>query len=266
MRWTMLILLLCGLVANGAGADPTNLEGGMLLAHFVPELVYTSDAPPGGWCQAYLDTYAISSCEEVNCRIDTPDTAPVIWFVLAYWFGDEAKEWCGAEFGFGEYDPRIFYCVEYGACFPGTGWEYSTDGWPGPNEGTAFFVAHTPWVGNWLPVYFFGGYAYASYGPGQIELASASPASLAGTWNCSTPPQFFHAGLGIMGINMDGGGCFGPPNHVCCVGSQCFLIPETACSDLGGEWHPELYTCVPNPCEETPALGTSWGTIKALYR
>jgi hypothetical protein len=40
------VLLLCPASALG---DPDDLQGGVLAAHHVPELIYTTAPPPGGW-------------------------------------------------------------------------------------------------------------------------------------------------------------------------------------------------------------------------
>ena len=55
--------------------------------------------------------------------------------------------------------------------------------------------------------------------------------------------------------------------HACCVGQECVLATEEECSSLGGHWmvDPSLASCEPDPCL-TPALKTTWGAMKALFR
>ncbi|MFC1573024.1 hypothetical protein ACFL6M_05435 [Candidatus Eisenbacteria bacterium] len=58
-----------------------------------------------------------------------------------------------------------------------------------------------------------------------------------------------------------------PQPTVCCVLADCYIVySEAECTDLGGDWYPDETTCDPNPCPPTPIEGTSWGSIKALYR
>jgi hypothetical protein len=226
-RWLVTALFL-GLSLSGAAADPGNLWGGVFITHYVPEITY-SPYPSNPICQEYQQ-YAITSPQQQNNRIDTGAVwYGACWFVLAAW--TEEKEWCGSEFGFGDFDPGLFLFGEFGPCFPPSGGlELHTPGWPGPNEGTAFVVTGEPWQGNLVPIYYFMGNPYGQYyGPGLIPLGVNPEHGLAGSANCQAPPQVWDAlCLGAMGIDMDG--------------ISCFLVPPT------------------------PVQGVSWGVIKDLYR
>lgn len=49
----------------------------------------------------------------------------------------------------------------------------------------------------------------------------------------------------------------GPPQelHACCMpDGSCQLVAAPACEEMGGAWHPELYSCDPNPCAPTHYL------------
>ncbi len=169
----LVVLCVSGIVTGSALADPEDLEGGVFIAHFPTEMEFSSEPPAGGWCQDYWDNYRIEDCEDQVNRIDTYDQ--VIWFVLAAW--DEEKEWCGTEFGFGDYDPAAFVVTDYGPCWPEDGLEIPTASWPGPEEGTAIVVTGDPWEGNLVPVYWFAGYAYEE---GLIPLAVDPATEFAG--------------------------------------------------------------------------------------
>lgn len=61
--------------------------------------------------------------------------------------------------------------------------------------------------------------------------------------------------------------CAGEELLVCCIDEQCFLLTEEDCLRSGGEFHPELTTCTPNPCMgSTPVEPSTWGTIKTIFR
>ncbi len=198
MRKVLVLLRVLGFVKGSALADPEGLEGGVLIAHFPTEMEFSSEPPTGGWCQDYWDNYRIEDCEDQVIRIDTYDQ--VIWFVLAAW--DEEKEWCGTEFGLGDYDPAAFVITDYGPCWPEGGLEIPTASWPGPEEGTAIVVTGEPWEGNLVPVYWFAGYAYEE---GLIPLAVDPATGFAGTANCASPPETWAAdSLGGMGLFQDG--------------------------------------------------------------
>jgi hypothetical protein len=256
MRKVLLTLALLGLAVGGANADPSVLADGIFFAHYVPELPYSTDPPAVGWCDAYLD-YAVGSVAEVNARIDCATYCPVVWYVLAAW-GTEDKTWCGTEFGLGAFDAGLFGFVEAAPCFPVEGLEIPTAGWPGPNEGTAFVVTGDPWMGNWVPVYYFGGYAYGYAAPGDIPLDVDPPTGFAGFGNCLAPPQSFPAyALGSMGINYDGivpDFPEPPMPWACCFDDgRCQMLTEADCAAAGGIAWLEQVTCEPNPCDQPGA-------------
>lgn len=213
MRSLCLTTLLILFVAGAVHADPTMLGGGVLLTHYAEEMTYSSDPPALGWCGGYSANHAITTFDENVCRVDVPgDYLPCCWFIIAVW--QEEKIWCGTEFGFGDYDPAIFTYLEYEPCYPPDGGlEIPTSGWPGPNEGTAFVVTGAPWEGNFVPVMFFGGYAYSYAGPGIILVAEDPVTGFVGFSNCAAPPEPYDCeALGGLGINMDGI-CFHTPPH-----------------------------------------------------
>ncbi|MCK4306201.1 MAG: hypothetical protein KAY24_18315, partial [Candidatus Eisenbacteria sp.] len=195
----LLLVLFAAATVGVAAADSGNLEGGVFIAHCAAALHFSSDPPPEGWCKHYLDHHAISDCKDQANRIDTE--RGVIWYVLCAW--SEGKKWCGTEFGFGAYEPAIFAFIDWGPCFPDAGLELPGAMWPGPEEGTALTTtAGSNWSGNFLPVYYFAGYAYAE---GIIPLSVDPNMGFGGTGNCERPPTISNAeGYGGMGLFTDG--------------------------------------------------------------
>lgn len=271
------IALVACLIAFAAPAyADSNLEGGALLAHYVTELGFSTDPPAEGWCQAY-ESYAITSCAEQVNRIDTGSYLPATWFVLAAWV--EEKQWCGTEFGFGNYDSSLFTTISHGPCYPGSGMEMPTGGWPGPNEGVACITTSDPWTGTLVPVYYFGGYAYAYAGAGMIPLAEDPATGFAGAANCQTPYDSWEfAELGALGINTDGVAAYPtiPPVGACCIADSCFMRTQQECYDVGGMWYggtscegdenpcigqyPEAVCCIGDECIIViAAVCDAWG-------
>jgi hypothetical protein len=191
----------------------------------------------------------------VNPTVTTSTLLPAVWFVLAGW-EEEAKTWCGVEFGLGEYDAGVFVMDEARPCYPPTGGlELPTAGWPGPGEGTASVVTGDPWQGNWIPVYVFGGYAYGYGGASTLIPIAADPATgFAGLTNCTHPPEAFEfdpGQLGALGANTPGTvPAFPPPPQpaACCVMEVCTLRFERECQEGGGLWMEGVTSCEPNPC------------------
>ncbi|MFC1572707.1 fibronectin type III domain-containing protein [Candidatus Eisenbacteria bacterium] len=221
-----------------------DLSGGMLITHIPPDFYYTFGVD---WCQRYVDEYAITSSDQQVNRIDVPEYQWVVWYVLAAWHQD--KQWCGVEFGIGEYDQDLIGLDEFGPCHDG-GIELPSAGWPGPNEGTRVLHQQS-WIGNYVPVYWFTGYAYGYGNSGIIPLTvnATEPDSLAGFFNCDSVPIAFEAVcLGGLGINQDGIACHPSGISACCVADSCEVLLETECLAIGGIWQAEGTVCDPNPC------------------
>jgi hypothetical protein len=232
-----------------------------LIAHYPNSLEYSTSPPSGGWCNRYIERYAIDSCEEQRNRIDT--THGVVWFVLAAW-GSE-KEWCGVEFGLHGFEEGDFVFTQHGPCCPSAPLEIPTSGWPGPSEGTAIVATSEPWRGDFVPVYYFVGYAYEE---ARIDIGVNPASNGLGTANCANPPAgWVPAAVGAMGLFGPGVyACPGevpqglqvlgaePPllegGRVCCVGTGCTLTAGNICDFLSGVYHPEWTTCNPNPCSD----------------
>ncbi len=254
------LLMFVTLLAPSAHGDPSNLYGGILAAHYVPEIPARYYPPGGDWCEAYRQDFRIESLDELNVRIDVIGYEPVIWYVIAAWEPEE-KQWCGTEFGFGDYDPIPFAIADAWPCFPDQGLQIPTPGWPGPGEGCAFVTTTEPWAGNWEPVYFFAGYAYQYYGYGStmIPIAEDPATGFIGFGNCLTPPEQFEVlepSRWGLGINEPGiVPAWSQSQGACCVIGLCSEVTQEECDLLGGEWLGYGTTCDPNPC---PAVCCFW--------
>jgi hypothetical protein len=200
MKFAVFTCLLALLGILPAAGDPTDLSGGVFIAHYVPAVQYTWD-PPGDWCAAY-EPLAIGSCEEQRTRIDTIEPLLVTWYILAAW--TEEKEFCVTEVGVGDYSLEVFYPLDWNPCFPpGGGLEIPAGYFPHPMEGTAFIVLNQPWFGNFVEVYRITGYAYS--GAGVVPLAVDPPTGFAGWANCLDLTTAYRAEqYGALGINTDG--------------------------------------------------------------
>jgi len=251
MRKVLLALALLG-VTSGAWADPADLGGGVFIAHYEANVHYCID--PVDYCALYTP-YAIS--DPAQAVVQLPDDTALVWYVLAAW-QNEAKTWCGTEFGFNAYAGAAFTYFGQAPCYPVTGGlEIPTANWPGPVEGTAFVTTGDPWSGNYKPVYWFTGKAYEYYGPTIIMVDVDPPTGFCGFSNCMNPPQSFTVGVGRrggMGIGQAGvHPTFPPPPTpwACCVPQSpwCVMALEAECALLGGVWH-EGVVCAPGVCPE----------------
>ena len=243
-RMLLALALLVSVV--GVNADPSNLESGVFITHAPPGFVYSAGMD---WCAEYDVQYGIVGCDEQNTNMPAlgDPTNPTLFYVVAAW--DEAKLWCGTEFGISPDFDETFYFTEYGACLPNH-LEITTNGWPGAGEGTAVVATDIQWEGNFVAVYHFLGYCYYST---EIALDVDPAQNFAGTGNCNIPPQIWDAVcLGVMGTGDNlGAECCpeAPALFACCFDDgSCELLTEYDCDQAGGVFHPEWDYCEPNPC------------------
>jgi gingipain R len=190
----------CVVVLLGGGwalAQTTDLSNGVFIAHAPASLQYTNSPPTGTWCGAYAQYAAIDSCSEQINHVDTEGA--IVWYVLSAW--TESKEWCGAQFGLGDYDTDNFVIWEHGACFPSGGLTIPTSGWPGPNEGIALTTTDENWSGNFVPVYWFAGYVY---GQDVIPLTLDPDSDFAGWARCVDHVEVAADSLGGLGLLTNG--------------------------------------------------------------
>jgi hypothetical protein len=193
------------IVCSGpAWADPSNLSGGVFIAHHVPQLVYSG--LPEDACGDYA-AYAITSAEEQLNRIDTLELST--WFVLSAWC--EEKEFRTYQFGLGDYDDSAYVIYRYGPCGAGQMLEICTAQWPGPMVGTAVVATDFIWSGNYVPIYHFSGYAY--YGETVIPLDRDHSVSIPyGGWvNCDQPLGRTYPAMGYGGMGIHTGGIYMSP-------------------------------------------------------
>jgi predicted outer membrane repeat protein len=245
----------CGQIgAKGIGCGLSPVPGmgyGVFIAHHAPGAIYTDGEDA---CARYQTDFAIHDCAEQNNRID--GTSPTVWYVLSAW--ETEKQWCGTQFGLGPFDPESFVFQEWGKCGPPGTLEVATPGWPGPNRGVVLSApTGGSWAGNFVPVYWFAGYAYH---PGVVPLTPHPQLGSGGWTDCATPPETWQAScFGSMGMMAEGSYCCpgGVPASIracCAADGTCALVSEPACADLGGAWHEDWPACSPNPCPPPVAV------------
>jgi hypothetical protein len=252
MKAAVFALICLAAGACCATAIPTDLSGGVLIAHYESHILYTIDPPANGWCGAIEQHPLMDFPQQVN-RIDITGDVGRVWCVIAAW--TEEKDWCGQEMGLQDFDANAFAFVDYGACFPPEGGlTIPTPGWPAPGEGISFVSQSGGfWSGNFMPVYFFTGYAYAAYAPFVMQLGASPASGFGGFGNCLNPPELYEAAcFGGLGVNMDGTYCEPPvpqPKACCFPDVHCELLLEEECEAAGGVFVPEFDYCEPNPCD-----------------
>ena len=259
-------------------ADSSDLSNGVFIVHAPPSLQYTNSPPTGSWCGAYTQYAAIDTCSEQINHVDTQGA--FVWYVLSAW--TESKQWCGAQFGLGDYDPDNFVVWEHGACFPSGGLTIPTSGWPGPNEGIALTTTNANWSGNFVPVYWFAGYAY---GEDVIPIAPDPDSEFAGWARCDNHEEIAAVALGGLGVLTDGiyacpeseldsggdsveqdtsggdiaGGDSGGEDiefdfpdssstGACCLDHECLLVTQSECAEMSGVFLEDSASCDGDPC------------------
>ncbi|MFC1573144.1 right-handed parallel beta-helix repeat-containing protein [Candidatus Eisenbacteria bacterium] len=252
MTRALLFLVFLGMIAGGAAADVHDLTDGVLILHHDPSYWFSY-----GPCEDYYLLYEIDLPEDQYNRIDTASYALSVLFVLAAF--PEDKQFCGVQFGLGEYDPSIFGVGSWAeACWPQgddpSGIETPSGWWPGPGTGTQLVSTSGPWDGNLRLVYALAGYAYGYDGASGVVPLTVNPETGEGTFtNCEDPSVDFPVEcFGGIGINTDGIYCAPHDGlgHVCCVAGDCLVVLADSCAALGGQFYSLWDNCVPNPCPE----------------
>ncbi|MCK4414687.1 MAG: right-handed parallel beta-helix repeat-containing protein [Candidatus Eisenbacteria sp.] len=248
------VLLAAMILASFAARAQETLDGGVLIFHSPPEISYTDS--PGDWCQHYLDGFAIDNAFD---QVNRSDLHEDVWYVLAAWLGP--RTFGGVEFGFADYQPWNYRFSDWGPCCPTGGChETPTVGWPDPNTGVLITADSAPWCGNYVPVYYFLGYAYDA--PVQMPLGIHPVSGFGGFISTDEPPLESDAEcFGALGFQTYGIACFPRPNDAaCCVGQACSITDSVTCAGLGGTWIRWITTCDPDPCVPDTFLVNPAGT------
>jgi hypothetical protein len=253
MKKVLMVLALLGFVA--ASAQAMDLSNGLFLAHNPPEILYSFDAPVDGWCAEYM-MYQVNDLAQIvpNHEGEFVDGFELgLFYVLAAWEVGP-KVWRGVQFGLGDYDGTKFAIIDPLACYPGEGLEIPGTGWPGPNTGTALVVTDASWDGNYLPVYFFGGYMYYYGVPTDIPLTPHPDDGFGGFASDDVPPVEYQAynDYGVFSIMGEGhvGEFPGAPVGACCLDEFTCVdgTYEADCIDQGGRWMGAQSVCDEELC------------------
>ncbi|MBU1698628.1 MAG: T9SS type A sorting domain-containing protein [Candidatus Eisenbacteria bacterium] len=196
MRPVIVLLVLCAFVSSSfAGIN----EGGVLVVHHDPQLVYSASCG---------DLTLPGDCSQLNPTA-AADGTPQKWFVIAAFPDDVSDRLNTITFGLGQYDPEDLAMGSWGPCdIIGSPLEVATADWPDPGEGTAVSWAPDCLGGEMVPVYWFLTYAYSN---GTIPLTAHS---VHGGFfvECSASPQsdgitdYGTMGFGMAGSNPCPGG------------------------------------------------------------
>ncbi len=203
-RFAGFLLVLCAAVVT-AGAtldDMDDLSGGAMICHHPAGLEYTSDEPAEGWCsQCDLTTH-----EDQNPSVPaSQEGVSSVWFLVGAWQSE--KHFAVFSFGFGDYDSTKYVLADWGPCDPGSEvLEFSSEGWPGPNDGTTVGWTGIPWEGNYVPLYWFGGYSYGETTIPIVEDPSQHP-PFCGFVDTLNPPTGYTVDperRGVLGVGTEG--------------------------------------------------------------
>ncbi|MBU1701644.1 MAG: S8 family serine peptidase [Candidatus Eisenbacteria bacterium] len=159
MRPVTVLFALCAFVSSAfAGIN----EGGVLVVHHDPQLVYSASCG---------DLTLPGDCSQLNPTA-AADGTPQKWFVIAAFPDDVSDRLNTFTFGLGQYDPENLAMGSWGPCdIIGSPLEVATANWPDPGEGTAVSWAPDCLGGEMVPVYWFLTYAYSN---GTIPLTAHS--------------------------------------------------------------------------------------------
>ncbi|MEZ4649623.1 MAG: hypothetical protein R3E97_12735 [Candidatus Eisenbacteria bacterium] len=253
---------------------------GYLLLHTDDSVVYTSDGP-----SAYCDLLGSVCTADPDCTDDHFDCAQtlvglnptsnrgtdvsVFWAIAAF-PPSSCPRVSAVQFGLSWPVDQTPVFVGHGKC---GAFEVFSDGWPEYlGSGTAV-TFEQPVARTGFPVYWFAAYSY--YG-GEMAIQIADfPAGADGAAfaDDSIPAVLDEIPLqnrGSMGLNgASGSNPYRIPEVVgaCCLSSgDCVLESVDGCEADDGAYQGDGTGCDPNPCNPTPTVGTTWGTLKSSFR
>jgi hypothetical protein len=130
-----------------AGAN----EGGTLILHANPTLLFTSDT------QNYCGMSALDSCSAAVTSVDWDPGKKIVFYAIAAFPSGRSPRLKVLSFGI-DYDPTKFVMAACGTC---AGFEIPGVGWPAPGTGTSQSWTTGTQTGLLTEAYWFAGYAYS---------------------------------------------------------------------------------------------------------
>lgn len=275
-----------------AGAN----EGGMLILHANPSLVFTTGFDYTGYSELY-------NCEDAVTRIDNIDgeVLEIVYFVIAAFDGFAWPRIRAVSFGIRHSSPLV-EPFAWGTRAQGY---FDYPGWPADGTGIAIIWGE-PLTSQINEVCWFACYSYA----GNVTEIANHPSQGWPAFGDDSVPAVIDPveRLGKLGFGRDGfnpcggsmvtGACctpegrcivqtrstceaFGytyhgdntvcwpnpcvPGEGACCLGIHCRLLKWNECLDAGGVFMGEGVSCIPSPCEFSQ-VETSWSRLKTIYR
>jgi hypothetical protein len=140
-------------------------EGGTLILHANPSLVFTSDI------QDYCGLSALDSCSAAVTSVEWDPGNHVVFQAIAAFPSGSSPRLKGLSFGI-DYDPTKLVMAARGTC---ADFEISDGGWPAPGTGTAQSWTTGTQTGVLTEVYWFCGYAYSEQGGEDSTSVSLIP-------------------------------------------------------------------------------------------
>ncbi len=294
MAAVTVILIALSTVSSPAEAGVN--EGGMLILHANPSLVFTAGMDYMGYSELY-------DCENAITRVDgvEGEIEEIVYFVIAAFDSFTWPRVRATSFGIRHTSPL----VEPFAWGTNAMGYVEYPGWPASETGIAVIWREAQ-TSQMLEVCWFASYAY----PGNVTEIIEHPSQGWPVVGDDSLPMVTDRveWLGKLGFGRDGhnpcgghtvtGACctpqgrcivqtrstceaFGyvyhgdntacwpnpcvPGEGACCLGLDCRLLKWDECLDAGGVFMGEGISCIPSPCEFSQ-IETSWSRLKTIYR
>jgi hypothetical protein len=190
------ILIVPWLLPPSAAAGPN--EGGTLILHANPSLVFTSDI------QNYCGMSALDSCSAAVTSVAWDPGKKIVFHVLAAFPSESSPRLKALSFGI-DYDPTKFMMAARSTC---ADFELSDGTWPAAGTGTSQSWTTGAQTGLLTEVYWFAGYAYSEQDAEDSTSVSLIPHPLQhGVFVDDAVPAEVDtiAGYGRLGLGTAGG-------------------------------------------------------------
>ena len=254
---TIMFLVTSVMVPPLVSAGPN--AGGALVLALNPNVSY-STIP----LETYCASMTLDTCESAITDVGdgSEDILALIHVFGAFPPGSSPRV-AAAVFGIDYTAGAGFTFGAYGHC---GFWELPHGPWPGPDTQTAV-VWDEAQTGLTLEIYWFGAYAYASYGAGTLETISGPVAGSHFTDDAIPASLDYVAFYGSFGFGGATGTLPCPPHGGCCLpDGSCVDVGPEVCAELTGDYLGDGSECDPGACGPVPTRSTTWGRIKDSLR
>lgn len=185
-------VLSCWLSAKDSAIAGPN-EGGTIILHANPSIVYTSDT------EEYCGQEMLGSCADAITQVPADPAVTTVFYAMAAFPSSSNPELLGVFFGI-DYDSQRLVLIDTGHCGDEEG---NTSDWPLPGSGTGIGW-RTAQTERLVVLRWFAAYVSTAEQATRFEVAVHSAQGAYFVGDFPYYPEDAVAGLGVLGFGVNG--------------------------------------------------------------